>query len=184
MMTCHKTGISGCLELRLPRFDDYRGALTKDFQLSVFEGLGLPTHFVEQFHSRSHRGVIRGMHFQRPPRHFEKLVTCVAGEAWDVVLDLREGSSTFGQHAVVGLSESVATAVLVPSGCAHGFLSLVEGTVLSYWVTAEHDADHDDGVHWDSAGIEWPLEMAPIVSARDSSLTKLADFTSPFVFGD
>lgn len=181
-MTARPTCIPGCMELQLPRFEDDRGALVKGFQLSVFEGLGLPTRFVEQFHSRSRRGVIRGMHFQRPPHQFDKVVACVAGEAWDVVLDLRSGSPTFGRHTVIGLSDAAANAVLVPSGCAHGFLSRVDGTILSYWVTAEHDADHDDGVHWDSAGILWPLDTYPLVSQRDAELTKLSDFNSPFVF--
>lgn len=182
MITPVATCIPGCIELELPRFDDDRGVLVKDFQLSAFEELCLPTTFVEQFHSRSRLGVVRGMHFQRPPHQFHKLVTCVAGAAWDVVLDLRAGSPTYGRHAVVGLSDVEANAVMVPSGCAHGFLSLAEGTILSYWVTAEHEPAHDDGIHWDSAGIAWPLEVEPIVSARDEALTRLSDFETPFAF--
>lgn len=182
MMTVRATSIPGCIELQLPRFEDDRGVLVKDFQRSAFEDLKLPSGFVEQFHSRSRLGVVRGMHFQRPPHQFHKLVTCVAGAAWDVVVDLRSGSPTDRQHAVIGLSADRANAVVIPPGCGHGFLSLAEGTVLSYWVTAEHHPDHDDGVHWDSAGIPWPLETDPIVSRRDEALTRLSDFDSPFVF--
>jgi dTDP-4-dehydrorhamnose 3,5-epimerase len=182
MIDVTQTAVPGCIELALPRFDDDRGTFVKTVQHSVFHELGLPVDFVEQFHSHSRRGVVRGLHFQSPPYEFDKLVTCVAGEAWDVVVDLRAGSPTFGAHTAVGLSAARANAVFVPVGCAHGFLSLREDTVLSYWVTAEHSQDHDDGIRWDSMGIDWPLERPPILSARDASLPLFADHETPFVY--
>lgn len=181
-MELRETAIPGCAELLLPRFHDDRGTLVKTFQESVFEQHGLPTSFCEQFHSRSRRGVVRGLHFQEPPAQLHKLVTCVSGRAWDVVLDLRAGSPTYGQHAKVGLAEDRANAVYIPEGCAHGFLAQEDDTVLAYWVTAEHSPEHDAGIRWDSAGIDWPLDGEPIVSARDAALPALDAYETPFVF--
>jgi len=178
-LTVWATEIPGCLELQLPCAEDERGRLVKPFQRSVFADAGLPADFVEQFYSRSRAGVLRGLHFQTPPRGLAKLVTCVAGDAWDVVLDLRAGSPAYGRHVEVGLSAARANAILIPEGCAHGFLA-GDDAVLAYWVTAEHSPDHDAGVRWDSAGIPWPLDGAPTVSARDAALPALSDFTTPF----
>lgn len=172
----------GCLEVAVPCFEDARGSLVKPVQRSAFADLGLPADFSETFFSRSARGVLRGLHFQTPPRALDKLVMCVSGEAFDVVLDLRKGSPTFGEHVVIGLSERRASAVLVPAGCAHGFLALAADTVLLYWVTEEHSGPHDAGIRWDSADIPWPLDEAPVVSPRDAALPALADYCSPFTF--
>lgn len=174
------TSIPGCFELTLPRFEDDRGGLVKPVQHSVLLSLDLPAEFVEAFYSRSARGVVRGLHFQHPPRALNKLVTCVHGSAFDVVLDVRVGSPTFRKHAIIGLSAARANAVVVPAGCAHGFLALEDDTVLSYWVDQEHSAQHDAGVRWDSAGIDWPLITEPIVSPRDAQLPSLDDYQSPF----
>ena len=174
--------IPGVLELALPRFTDDRGTLVKTFQRSHFEQLGLPGEFTEQFHSRSAAGVVRGLHFQTPPSDLYKVVTCITGEAYDVVVDLREGSPAFGEHVVVGLNEPDAIAVAIPPGCAHGFLARADDTVLGYWTTCEHDPAHDAGIRWDSAGIDWPLEGEPVVSERDRALPGLAQFDSPFRF--
>lgn len=179
-LTVQATSIPGCLELHLPCFEDDRGRLVKPFQRSAFADAGLPTEFVEQFYSRSRAGVVRGLHFQTPPRALAKLVTCVAGAAWDVVLDLRAGSPAYGRHLPIGLSAAQANAILIPQGCAHGFLAASDA-VLAYWVTAEHSPGHDAGVRWDSAGIEWPLDGGPpTVSARDAALPALADYATPF----
>lgn len=174
------TAIPGCVEVELPRFDDERGWLVKPFQRSTFADAGLPVDFVECFYSRSVRGVVRGLHFQDPPRALAKLVTCVSGRAFDVVLDLRAGSPAYGEHVVVGLSESGSKAVVVPEGCAHGFLAEADATVLAYWATTEHSPAKDAGIHWDSAGIDWPLDGIPTVSARDAALPALEGYSSPF----
>lgn len=172
--------IPGVLELALPRFTDDRGSLVKTFQRSHFEALGLPGEFTEQFHSRSSAGVVRGLHFQTPPSELYKVVTCITGQAYDVVVDLRAGSPTFGEHVVVGLNEPDAIAVAIPVGCAHGFLARTDDTVLGYWTTHEHDLAHDGGIRWDSAGIDWPLDREPTISDRDRALPGLAEFETPF----
>jgi dTDP-4-dehydrorhamnose 3,5-epimerase len=181
-MQAHETAIAGVLELQLPRFADHRGFLVKPFQASVFERLGLPGRFDEQFCSTSGEGVVRGLHFQLPPRAYFKVVTCLAGAAWDVVLDVRAGSPTFGEHVTFELDPDRGNGVAVPPGCAHGFLATAPGTVLAYWATQEHSAEHDGGIRWDSAGIPWPLEGDPVLSPRDAQLPALRDFATPFTF--
>lgn len=182
MRILRPTAIPGCFELQLPRHDDHRGTLVKTFQHSVFRSLGLRTDFVEQFHSRSRAGVVRGLHLQRPPSALAKIVTAVSGVAWDVVLDVRAGSPTFGAHDVIGLSARRANAVFIPEGCAHGFLAQEDDTVLAYWVTAEHDRAADDGIRWDSAGIDWPLDAPPVLSTRDLALPPFDQYRTPFRF--
>jgi dTDP-4-dehydrorhamnose 3,5-epimerase len=175
-----ETEIPGCLEIALPRFEDARGAFLKVSQRTGFEALGLPWAFTEQFVTRSARGVVRGLHLQTPPADMFKLVTCLAGAAFDVVVDLRVGSPAYGRHAIVELSGTLNTAVAIPAGCAHGFLAREDGTLLGYSCTAEYSPEHDTGIRWDSAGIDWPLTEEPVMSERDLGLPTLADFESPF----
>lgn len=177
------TEIPDCRLLKLRRAEDERGTFGKIFQRSAFTGLGLEAEYVELFYSRSNRGVVRGLHFQEPPRALHKIVTCVHGEAWDVVVDLRLGSPAYGRHVAVGLSEASGLAVAVPVGCAHGFLAVTDDTTLVYLATDEHSPEHDSGVHWDSADILWPLDAEPVVSPRDAALPSLAAFSSPFRYG-
>lgn len=183
MTDLRPTSIPGCVELDFREARDARGSFTKLFQASVFAALGLPVSYPELFHSTSARGVVRGLHFQTPPHDIGKLVSCVSGAAMDVVVDLRVGSPAFGSHATFELSGERANAVFVPCGCAHGFLSQRDGTVVLYATTGEFSPPHDAGIRWDSAGIDWPLDgRAPVVSARDAALPQLEEFNSPFRF--
>jgi len=177
-----ETGLPGVRLIELPQHLDQRGSFVKTFQRSTFETLGLCEPYVEQFFTTSRRGVVRGLHFQVPPHALAKLVVCVVGEAWDVVVDLRAGSPTFKEHITVGLDGNRAVALALPVGCAHGFLARSDHTVLSYWTTAEHAPEADAGIRWDSAGIRWPLTQAPVLSARDERLPTLAEFETPFSF--
>ena len=181
-MTVAETVIPGVVELALPRFEDDRGWFLKVSQRSRFEALGLPWAFTEQYVTRSAAGVVRGLHLQTPPAEMFKLVTCLAGAALDVVVDLRVGSPAYGQHALVELSGATNVAVAIPAGCAHGFLARENNTLLGYHCTAEYSPADDTGVLWNSAGIEWPLTGEPILSARDLALPALADFDSPFIY--
>jgi dTDP-4-dehydrorhamnose 3,5-epimerase len=168
--------VEGVALLRSPVHRDDRGWFRKPFQRSEFAAAGLPVDFSEQFFSHSTRGVVRGLHLQLAPSAQVKLVTCLAGSVFDVVLDVRAGSATAGQHCSVELSADNGAALLIPPGCAHGFLTTSDTAVLGYWVTAEFDAAVDTGVRWDSAGIDWPLAGPPIISARDLALAPLAEF--------
>jgi dTDP-4-dehydrorhamnose 3,5-epimerase len=179
MFEFRESAISGCMEIQPRIFVDNRGRFVKVFHERLFAERGLCTDFPEEFYSRSHRGVIRGLHFQLPPEDHVKLVYCVEGSALDAVVDLRRGSATFGRHAVFELSAEKANAVYIPRGLAHGFLVLSDEATLVYKVSAVHSPQHDTGIRWDSAGIQWPISN-PIISLRDAALPALAELDSPF----
>lgn len=175
------TGIPGYMKLCLPRFDDSRGVFQKVFQSSAFVELGLETRMSEVYFTHSGMGVLRGLHFQSPPHEHAKIVCCLAGTAHDVVLDIRRGSPTFGKHVAVRLSAETPTALYVGPGLAHGFLSLSSATTILYMVSTEHAPSHDQGIRWDSAGIDWPLTGEPVVSSRDQAFPRFNEYETPFL---
>jgi len=151
----------------------------KPFAAPEFAARGLPTRWAECFYSRSGRGVVRGFHAQLPPVAHDKLVACLAGAAFDAVLDLRPASPTYRRTATVTLRVGDGQALLIPAGVAHAFQALAYDTLLLYLTGSPHDAARDAGVRWDSAGVPWPLPVAA-VSPRDAALPPLVDFVSPF----
>ena len=134
----------------------------------------------EVFWSRSHRGVLRGLHLQSPPREGRKVVFVTSGVVRDFVVDLRVGSPWFGVVWEMTLDDA-AGALVIPAGCAHGFESLTDDVTMVYLQEGSHDPTSDIGVLWSSVGIE-PEARLPIVSARDSALPALQDFVSPFTW--
>jgi dTDP-4-dehydrorhamnose 3,5-epimerase len=185
------TPLSGCALLRPTVHRDARGWFIKSFHRSEFADLGLPTEFAEEFHTVSVTGVLRGLHFQRPPHDHLKIVGCSSGTVLDIVLDLRAGSPTFRQHHLIHLDATDGVHVVIPSGFAHGFLTLDGPAVVTYRTTSEHTPEADTGVHWSSVGIDWAtagvdrsLYDAPLVSARDENLPRLEDLDTPFRFDD
>jgi dTDP-4-dehydrorhamnose 3,5-epimerase len=177
------TTIPGCAVLPLFHHHDDRGELVKVFQVEAARAAGDDPAIAELFWSRSHRGVVRGLHFQVPPDEHTKLVTIVAGTAHDVVLDLRVGSPAYGSHVAVELDAAAPVAIVVPPGCAHGFQATTAESVVLYATSTQHAPASDRGVRWDRAGIVWPIPVA-VTSARDASFPALADFVSPFTFDD
>jgi dTDP-4-dehydrorhamnose 3,5-epimerase len=173
------TAIPGCQLVRLDRPTDARGDFVKLFGREVYEAQGMDSNIAEVYWSTSGRGVVRGLHFQTPPHAHAKTVTVVRGAIVDVVVDLRVGSPMFGQHLTFELSGAEPAAVHIPLGCAHGFQAVSDEAIVEYLVGTEHAPDHDTGVRWDSAGIEWPVGD-PIVSERDRGFPTLATFESPF----
>jgi dTDP-4-dehydrorhamnose 3,5-epimerase len=173
------TAIAGCAVVELTHHHDERGEFVKVFQSSVTRAAGDDPDISELFWSRSRRGVVRGLHFQVPPHAHTKLVTIIAGQALDAVVDLRVGSPTHGTCVTVGLDAAAPVGVVVPIGCAHGFQALADDTVVLYATSTEHHPESDVGVRWDSAGIAWPIADAT-TSARDAAFPALADFVSPF----
>jgi dTDP-4-dehydrorhamnose 3,5-epimerase len=173
--------LRGCYILQFPLFEDARGHFVKTIQRSVFEERGLEGDFRECFYSTSLHNVLRGMHFQTPPSDHAKLVYCTAGSIYDVALDLRVGSPTYGEHEVYELSSDASNAVYLPRGIAHGFLVRQGPAVMVYHVTSEHDPAQDAGIRWDSFGAAWPTET-PTVSTRDNEFESFQDFKSPFVY--
>lgn len=153
-----------------PRVDS-RGWFTRTFCATQLERLGLPLQVAQANVSRSdRRGTLRGLHYQLPPSAEAKLVRCIAGAVHDVVLDLRAGSPTFGRHFAVELDENNGRAVFVPPGCAHGFLTLTDGALVLYFVSARYDPARERGVRFDDPAfaIRWPFPPA-VVSDRDLS---------------
>lgn len=176
-----KTTIPGCYIAQATAFSDERGRFVKIYDSPVFRDVGLNTAFTEQYYTVSGERVVRGLHCQLPPHDHDKLVYCVAGRVFDVVLDLRVGSPTFGRYESFDLSADDSRSLYIPRGLAHGFCVMEAPATLVYNVTSVHAPSHDSGIRWDSIGVEWPIE-SPIVSERDANLPRFEDFQSPFVF--
>lgn len=182
-MRTFPTELPGVYEIEPFLFEDQRGTFVKIFEAERFSDCGLPGDFKEEYYTTSASGVLRGLHFQLPPHDYTKLVVCLHGVIFDVALDVRVGSPTFGQHQVFRLNGGMPRALYLPPGIAHGFYVMDGPALVLYKVTAAHAASHDAGIRWDSASIDWP-EDAPILSARDKHLPTLAEFRSPFRFAE
>lgn len=180
-MTSEPADIPGCSVVSLFHHADDRGEFVKVFQASVAAAAGEDPTIAELFWSRSHRGVVRGLHFQIPPHAHSKLVTIISGTALDVVVDLRVGSPTFGRHQTIMFDAAAPAAVHIPVGCAHGFQATSDDVTIAYATSTEHAPEADRGIRWDSIGLQWPIADA-VASARDAALPALADFDSPFVY--
>ena len=178
-MKLNKTEIEGLFLLEYPIFEDIRGFFCKSFHSDEMTENALNTNWKEEYYTRSLKNVIRGMHFQLPPFDHEKIVHCITGSALDVILDLRKHSSTFGKAVSFNLKAKDGQAVYIPKGCAHGFLSLEDDTILSYKVGSVHNAQADSGILWDSFGFNWPIDR-PILSQRDEQHSLFHNFKSPF----
>jgi dTDP-4-dehydrorhamnose 3,5-epimerase len=172
------TPIDGVLVLEPRVFRDERGLFLESFSQRSFDALvGRPVAFVQDNHSRSTRGVLRGLHYQRPPHAQAKLVRVVQGRVFDVVVDVRPGSATFGKWVGVEIGSEDHRQVWVPEGMAHGFLVLSESADVLYRTTDYYAPASEGSVRWDdpAIGIEWPLAGRPIVSAKDAAAPSLAD---------
>ncbi|MFZ3171874.1 MAG: dTDP-4-dehydrorhamnose 3,5-epimerase [Carboxydocellales bacterium] len=180
-MIVNQTKIPGCYEINPVVFQDERGVFVKTFHQDIYSNYKLETHFAEEYYSFSHHGVLRGLHFQIPPKDHTKLVYCVTGEVMDVVVDLRIGSPTFGEFEIFRISANKGNMLYIPSGLAHGFYVESENAILIYKVTTVYSQEHDTGIHWSSIGIPWP-NKDPIISKRDNEFLALANFASPFQF--
>lgn len=170
--------LPGVYLIKQKDFSDLRGNFVKTFHQSTFLEYGLCGDFKESFFSENKKNVIRGMHFQIPPADHHKLVTVYGGRILDVIVDLRSGNN-FGKYMTVELSREDATAVYIPSGCAHGFLSLTENSVVNYMTSTEHSPENDKGIHFESFGFNWPVDN-PIMSERDQKFLSLTEFKGVF----
>lgn len=165
------TGIEGLTVIEPRVFGDDRGFFMESWNRRVFAELGLDFEFVQDNHSRSARGVLRGLHYQQPNPQ-GKLVRVTSGRAWDVAVDLRAGSATYGKWAGVELSAQNKRMYWVPAGFAHGFVSLEDGTDFLYKCTASYDPENEHSLMWNDPeiGIDWPLEgFEPQLSAKDGA---------------
>ncbi len=171
--------LNGVLEIQPRVLEDVRGSFVKPFQKSVFDAVGLDSDFREHFYTMSNKDVIRAMHFQLPPLDHHKFVYCLQGHVWDVVVDLRAESATFGEWAAFDLTSEKLNALYLPKGFGHGYAVLSDSAIVSYSVTEEFDPTLDTGIAFDSFGIPWPVDD-PILSDKDKNLLAFADWVSPF----
>lgn len=171
--------IAGVRLLRPAAKPDCRGSFVKFVQEDIFAAHGIPTSFAEQYYSVSANNVLRGLHFQTPPHDHYKLVTCIEGDVFDVVVDLRKGSPNYGQHESFELNGANGDSVFVPSGCAHGFYVGSESATVLYNVSTLYAPSHDTGIRWDSVDVSWPSHT-PVLSDRDAAFVPFAEFKTPF----
>ena len=176
-MNVTETAIPDLLIIEPRVFGDERGFFMESWNAATFREAGLDFHFVQDNHSRSAKGVLRGLHFQIPNPQ-GKLVRVTAGRAWDVAVDLRHGSPTCGKWYGVELSAINKRMFWVPPGFAHGFVALEDGTDFLYKCTAAYEPANERSLLWNdpSIGIDWPLDrLEPQLSAKDKIGLPLAD---------
>lgn len=156
-----------------PCFYDERGFLLQSYVASTLASMGIEACFRQAIQSCSKRGVVRGLHFQWDPTQ-AKLIRCVSGSVFDVLVDVRLGSPTFGDHLAVELTGENRKVLWAPEGFAHGFMALQEDSIVLYECTAEYNASGEGGILWNDPrlGIRWPT-ISPIVSAKDRRLPDL-----------
>ena len=164
-------------------FGDTRGYFLESYNQNKFEDVAGKVAFVQDNESKSTRGVLRGLHFQKPPFDQAKLVRCIDGTVLDVAVDLRKGSKTYGQHIAVELSGKNKRQLFVPRGFAHGFLVLSDIATFAYKVDNNYAPEFDAGIRWNDKklNIQWGLEESEVlVSAKDAELPIFSEFVTPF----
>ena len=176
-MKIRPSRLAGAFEIALEPRRDERGYFARWFDRDTFAAHGMPVDWVQGNESASRRGVVRGLHFQRAPHSEAKLVRAVAGSVYDVFVDLRRGSLTYGQWDSVVLSAQAANAVLVPRGFAHGFCVTSDEAVVAYLVDNAYAPAAEGGLAWNdpALAIAWPIAGEAILSARDRGWPRLAE---------
>ena len=166
-------------------FGDDRGYFLESFNLEKFEENIFPIKFVQDNESKSSRGVLRGLHFQKPPFNQAKLVRCIEGRVMDVAVDIRKGSPTYGKHVAIELTGENKRQLFVPRGFAHGFSVLSDSAVFAYKVDNTYAPESDSGIRYDDKelNIDWGLNKEEVqLSVKDKNLTFFKDLDSPFKF--
>ena len=185
-MEVTETALAGVLVLTPRRFGDDRGYFSETWSRRRLAEAGLDIDFVQDNHSYSEvAGTLRGLHYQAPPHAQAKLVRCAAGAVWDVAVDVRRGSPTFGRWVGVELSAENGRQLLVPVGFLHGFSTLTPDAEVLYKCSDFYAPEADGAVRWDSPalGIDWKLgDRAPQLSAKDAAAPDFSDWDSPFDF--
>jgi dTDP-4-dehydrorhamnose 3,5-epimerase/CDP-3, 6-dideoxy-D-glycero-D-glycero-4-hexulose-5-epimerase len=171
--------LPGAYLLTLPYSEDARGSFIKTFHETTLTERNIHFTIKESYFSISKKDVIRGMHFQLPPAQHSKIVFCPLGAIMDVIVDMRKDSPTFREHFSYELSGNNNMAFFIPEGFAHGFKTLTDDAMTYYLVSSEYNKDCDTGILYDSIGFDWNIKD-PIISARDLSFVKMAEFDSPF----
>lgn len=175
--------IPGLLLITPKRFGDARGFFCETYNAKSFRAAGIDCSFVQDNHSLSaEAGTVRGLHFQRPPHAQAKLIRVSRGAIYDVAVDIRRGSPTYGKWSAVELSADNWSQLFVPPGFAHGFCTLTPNTEVLYKVDALYAPEADAGILWNdpALAINWPSFAGKQVSGKDATLPRLADIQSPF----
>ncbi len=180
-MLIEQASIPGCYQIFPQVRRDNRGSFVKTFHQEVFEKNSLRTDFAEEYYSLSHKGVLRGLHFQTPPHEHVKLISCLSGKVLDAIVDLRVGSPTYRKFLTFEMSAEQGNMIYLAPGIAHGFYALTDNVIMHYKVTTVYAQEHDAGIKWNSTDIPWP-DSAPTLSKRDLDFPSLAAFQSPFEF--
>jgi dTDP-4-dehydrorhamnose 3,5-epimerase len=178
-----ETKISDVIIIEPTVFGDERGYFLESYNQKKFEEVVGITSFVQDNESKSFRGVLRGLHFQKPPFEQAKLVRCIEGEVLDVAVDIRKNSKTYGKHVAVLLSGENKRQLFVPRGFAHGFLVLSDSATFAYKVDNTYAPEFDAGIRWNDKelNIQWGLEDSEVlVSAKDAELPFFSEFESSF----
>ncbi len=181
----HETKITELIEITPFYSDDIRGCFIKDYSKDIFEANGIIHNLSEVFYAISHKGVIRGLHFQREKQQ-AKLVRCISGHIYDVVVDLRPKSLTFQKWLGFDLTGENHKSILIPGGCAHGYLTL-QPSIVSYQCNEKFYSEFDDGIRWNDPdiGIDWGLEQVGgaeriILSEKDKNLQYFREFMTQY----
>jgi len=180
--------LAGVLRVRPKRFADRRGSFCETYRRDAYEAAGLLADFVQDNQARSlSAGTVRGLHFQGPPEAQAKLVQVLGGMIFDVAVDIRQGSPTYGQWCAATLTADSAEQLFIPAGFAHGYCTLEDDTMVAYKVDRYYAPECEGGIRWDdpAIGIAWPVDREnAIVSEKDRSLPVLAELASPFRWKD
>jgi dTDP-4-dehydrorhamnose 3,5-epimerase len=185
-MMIEKTDLPDVLILTPPQFGDARGWFCESYNGPKLAALGVDTHFVQDNHSMSAEvGTLRGLHYQRAPHAQDKLVRCSRGAIFDVAVDIRRGSPSYGNWVGVELTADNRRQLLVPKGFLHGFVTRLPDTEVQYKCSDIYAPDCDGGIRWDDPdiGIDWGLSAPPVLSAKDLIAPLLAQFNTPFIWG-
>jgi dTDP-4-dehydrorhamnose 3,5-epimerase len=177
------TKIPGLLIIKPQVFEDSRGYFFESYNRDKFAAAGIPVDFVQDNESKSQKGVLRGLHFQKPPFAQGKLVRVMKGAVLDVAVDLRKGSPTYGEWDSIQLSESNKFMYWIPAGMAHGFLTLEDNTVFFYKCTNLYNKESEGALLWSDPdlNIRWDFEN-PQLSGKDQIAPLFKDFDSPFLY--
>lgn len=178
-----KTNISDVYIIEPTVFGDNRGYFSESFNLKKFEENVYPIKFLQDNESKSSKGVLRGLHFQKPPFNQAKLVRCIEGSVLDVAVDIRKGSPTYGEHVAVELSGENKRQLFVPRGFAHGFSVLSESATFAYKVDNTYAPEYDSGIRYDDTelNIDWGISDEEVqLSEKDKNLVNFIDLDSPF----
>ena len=177
-----KTTLKGAILIKPQVFRDERGFFLESYSEKIFKDNGITANFVQDNHSLSlKKGVLRGLHFQKPPHTQAKLVRVTRGKVYDVIVDLRKNSETFGKWEGFNLSAENFHMLFVPKGFAHGFITLEDNTEFQYKCDAYYDKESEGGIIWNDPdlNINWPVEN-PILSDKDKLLPKFKDLEPLF----